>query len=198
MEHVYSDPANYDWPRIRAQWEENWAKTNPYATVKLQKTPADIFRVPQMTQHFDDLKWVVSVKNPYAYVESIMSKTAYYLNPETHMDQICFHVLRTMEIQIANQKYLGDRAYSVTLEDFSANPELHRDALVEFVPELDGMRVDQPFMVKGRKCDSIKADGLSKATAMLAKYPEFHKQINSYFKPLEHILAHWGYEVIEA
>ena len=195
MEHVYADPKNYNWPHIKMVWEENWANNNPYATVKLQKTPADIFRIQQIVPHFHDLKWIISVRNPYAYVESIMRKATFQMEPMRQLDQICFHVLRTMEVQVVNAMQLGQNAYTMTYEDFVARPEAHRDALIRWIPELEHMNLDAELMVKGKKIESIHDESPERVQRLIDEVPGILDKINGYFKPCEKLINYWGYQL---
>ena len=74
MLHIYNNPFNYDWRYIRKCWEANWFETNPYAMIKMQKTPTDVLRVQMIQEAFNDLYWIISVKNPYSYIASYVSK----------------------------------------------------------------------------------------------------------------------------
>ena len=197
MEHVYADPSNYDWPMIAKCWSENWSNANPYAEIRLQKTPADVFRVPMVSAHFHDLKWIVSVRNPYAYVESIMRKATFQMEPLRQLDQVCFHVLRTLEIQIQNAAFLGTDAYVMTYEDFVARPEHHRAQMAAWLPGLEYMDFDAELIIKGQKVAAIADDSPAKVQRMIAEIPDIIPMINEYFSPCESLLNHWGYELMK-
>lgn len=195
MEHVYANPENYDWQFIKKCWEENWACNNPYAEIKMQKTPADIFRIPMIMPHFYDLKWILSVRDPYAYVESIMRKATFNMDPIRQLDQICFHVMRTMEIQIWNAKFLGNRAYIMTYEDFIARPYHHREQMSKWLPGLEYMNFDAKLMIKGQRVESIHDDSVQKVQCMIDSNPGIIDKINQYFIPCESLINQWGYEL---
>lgn len=195
MEAVYADPANYDWPGIRQAWDKNWAQTNPDAPIRMQKTPSDIFRIPMILPHFDPLRWIIMVRNPYNHVESIMRKATFQMDPMKQLDQICFHALRCIGIQIANAKLLGDSAYVMTYEDFVARTEHHRDQLGKFLPGLDAMNFDAELWLKGAKVDAIKDDSAEKMQNLIETVPNIIEQINEYFEPFEPLLNHWGYDL---
>lgn len=195
MEHVYADPANYDWKFIKKAWDENWEKTNPQAKIRMQKTPADIFRVPLIVPHFPNLKWIISVRNPYSHVESIMRKATFQMSPLRQLDQICFHALRCLDVQIDNVELLDQNAYTMTYEDFIARPEYHRDQLGKFLPGLETMSFDKELWVKGTKVQSIKDDSEDKMQKMIAAVPGIIEMINEHFAPYEAVLKHWGYEL---
>jgi hypothetical protein len=195
MEHVYSDPRNYDLDEIKCRWEENWSETNPYAEVKLQKTPADVLRVPVFHPHFDDLRWIVSVRNPYVYADSIIKRSSMQLDPVGQLDQVCHHIIRVMELQIENDLYLGDRAYTMTYEDFTAAPQWHAERLVQWFPELQHVSVDSELTIKGQKSSGIYDDGEEKLQELLSHYPDMINWLNYFFKPKEKLLNYWGYEL---
>ncbi|ABD72075.1 hypothetical protein Rfer_4389 (plasmid) [Rhodoferax ferrireducens T118] len=198
MEHVYANPANYDWPGIRKTWDENWAKTNPDAPIRMQKTPADVFRVEMIEPHFQNLKWIISVRNPYAYVEHIMRKATFHMDPLRQLDQICYHVLRTMVVQIKNRLHLGDRAYTMTYEDFIARPEYHSAKLGEFLPGLEAINFDAELMVKGERVESIRDRSEMHIQELIADIPDIVERINEHFRPVECVLKTWGYELRKA
>ena len=133
MLHVHQNPKNYDWDYIKMMWEENWADTNPYATIKLQKTPGDVLRLPMVHQQFYDVKWILSVRDPYNYVESIFRRRTSGMNPMLQLDQICYHVTKIMELQKENREFLGDDAYVMTYEDFIARHEYHRIEMAKWI-----------------------------------------------------------------
>ena len=197
MLHVFTDPARYDWDVVKMMWEENWFETNPYATIQMQKTPSDVLRIPLMQPHFN-AHWILSVRNPYAYVESIMRKAPFLLDPIRQLGEICFHVLKVMELQIENRKYLGDKAYVMTYEDFIARPEWHRNEMAKWIPELKDIDFQsQELMVKGSKVVEIKDDSNRRIQNLIDEVPNIIASINEFFAPQEHLLNYWGYELIE-
>ncbi len=195
MLHVHQNPKNYDWDYIKMVWEENWADTNPYATIKLQKTPGDVLRLPMVHKHFHDLKWILSVRNPYAYVESIFNKIN-YMNPLRKLPQICYHVTKIMELQKENREFLGDDAYVMTYEDFVARPEWHREQMSKWIPDLKYIDFkSKDLIVKEKKVTSIKDESEEKIEKWVKNYPDIISKVNEYFEPKKDIINYWGYEL---
>ena len=194
-ESIYANPGNYYWTYIKECWEKNWASKNPNAKIKLQKTPTDIFRIKMMLPYFDDLKWIVSVRNPYVYAESIFRYSKIPASPARQLEQICFHVLRVMEIQIENLKLLGDNAYFFKYEDFVRKPEYYKFFLGKWLPGLEQMDFDAEIKVYGKPIESIHDDGEEKLQKFITQIPNIIPMINEYFKPRESLLNHWGYEL---
>lgn len=196
MEHAYAKESNYDWSFIKKRWNANWKKSNPLATIRLQKTPADIFRIKMMLPHFPNTKWIVSVRNPYAYVESIMRKATFQMTPLTQLDQICYHVLRTMELQLENIELLKDDAYVMTYEDFCARPEHHREQLGYWLAGLEQIDFTKELNVKGTHTTNvIEDDTEQRIQNMIDGVPNIIDMINQYFIPKQHIIADWGYKL---
>jgi len=198
MLHVHQNPKNYDWAFIKEVWEQNWIASNYLATIKLQKTPSDVLRMEIMNKAFPDAMWILSVRNPYAYVESIMRKATFGMSPIIQLDQICFHVLKVMELQIENAKLLGNHAYVMTYEDFIARPEYHRDQMAKWIPDLKYIDFkSQELMVKGSKVIEIKDDSQMRIQSLIDNVPNIISMINEHFRPMEHLLKYWGYELYE-
>ena len=198
MEHVYADPKNYNWKLIKDTWDKNWAANNPNATIRLQKTPGDIFRIKTISEYFPKTKWIISVRNPYAYVESIIRKSHARLNFVRQIDQICYHVTRVMELQLENAKFLGKNGYVMTYEDFCARPELHREKLGEWITELKTIDFNKKFWVKNLEYTKIDDDSEQRIQNMINGIPGILEQVNKYFIPLEPLLNKWGYEIRNA
>lgn len=198
MEHVYADPANYDWPRVKRQWDENWARTNPTAPIRMQKTPADIFRVRSMLPHFDPLRWIIMVRNPYNHVESIMRKATFQMDPVRQLDQICYHAIRCLEVQMENVQLLGAAAYTMRYEDFCAQPEFHREQLGHFMPGLEQLNFEAELWLKGARVEKIHDDSAEKLKNLVTAVPDIIPRINEYFSPYRHVLDYWGYPLLGA
>ena len=196
MEHVYNRPINYDWKFIKKAWDKNWKKNNKNASIRLQKTPADIFRIKMMTPYFPNTKWIISVRNPYAYVESIMRKATFQMEPIRQLDQVCFHVLRVMEIQLENIEFLKESAYVMTYEDFCFKPYYHREKLGEWLPGLEKMEFNTTFNVKGTTYTDFNDDTEKRIQNMIDGVPDIINMINEYFIPKQHLLDAWGYKLL--
>lgn len=189
-------PVEYDWDEIKQSWNSFWSRNKSTATVNFQKTPADIFRVQTIQPHFSDLYWVLSVRNPYAVVESTIEKLLKARKkPAEHIDHILNHVTRSIEIQKENQAFLGDRAYNMTFEDFAARPDYHAEQLKLFMPELNDLSFHGDIMVKGVVHDGIYNNNAERIEK-LRNIPGAMNVVNKHFAQHEDIINYWGYELI--
>jgi len=186
MEFVYSNPNNFNWPNIKNIWEKNWELTYPNAPIKMQKSPLDIFRLKSMLKHFPDTKWIVSVRNPYTYIESIMRKASDGMDPIRQLEHICFHVTRVMEIQKKNAELLGNNAYVMTYEDFCKRPEFHKEELIKWIPELKNLDTS---LVESDETDK-------KIVSLITKFPDQITDIHKYLLLKKDIVEYWGYKIL--
>jgi hypothetical protein len=195
MEHVYSDPENYNWTRIKEVWDSIWEYQNSSASLRVQKTPADIYRIKQINEHFPNLKWILSVRDPYAYIESIIRKSTFRMDPDKHIELICYQAGRVLELQLENKKLLGDNAYTVTYEDFCARPKYHKNKLSKFVPQLKDMNLETKLLVKGIEYSSIKNTNEYHIRNMIKTYPNILERINEHLLPFMESMYIWGYPI---
>ncbi len=191
------DPTKYDWNVIKQSWSDIWVKNNPNATINFQKTPSDIFRVQQIQSIFSNLYWILSVRNPYALVESHIEKMlALRKNPVEHIDKILNHISLSLTYQKQNQAFLGPLAYNMTFEDFAARPDFHAEQLKLFMPELSDLSFHGDMMVKGVVHDGIYNNNAERIEK-LRNIPGAMNVVNKHFAQHEDIIKYWGYELIQ-
>jgi hypothetical protein len=147
---------NYNWQQIKKSWEDQWSCTTT-SDVYLQKTPHDIFRVKMMSEQFENLKWIICVKDPYAYVESLFRKyqKLKITNPYKELDKICNHVLLVLKTQSENIEILGTTAYTTTLEDFIERKQYHADQIEQFTNGLVKIDFSKQIWIKGQTSGEI-------------------------------------------
>lgn len=201
---LFTDPYNrvqnlrakglFNWPAIKRDWEESWAESNPYGTIKLQKSPMEVYYLQNVHEQFQDLKWILSLKNPYHFLTSIIARENAVFNFLWHLKTMCLNVTQTFAIQLENKAFLGDQAYVYTYEDFLANMDYHRQRLGEWLPGLEQMNISGEIKVKGN-VSSIENREEEKFQKLLFENPTLLTEINKYFIPHEKIFNDWGYEI---
>jgi len=195
--NALQDPNLYSWPGIKAVWDANWA-LNPKkgATVFLQKTPNDVYRVQMMQPYFPGCKWIIVVRNPYAYVESIIeTMIGEGIDPVINMDGILNQAIACLDIQMQNKNFLGANAYTVTYEDLVANTDKHVAALKVFMPELSDLSFSGDILMKGKFIKGL-IDNNASRIAKLQSIPGAMAKVNAYFSQHTASLAAWGYSLI--
>ena len=185
-EEIFRNKKNYEWGVIKNQWKKLWNKSNPNARIFLQKSPTDILRADMLHETFEDTKFIIMVRNPYAQVESVLRA-----NPEATLVDAATHAIRCLEIQLENsEQYLEDLVFKY--EDLADNTEETIKHIEEFlnISNLDSNKV---FNTKGyvSKIRNMNDDQIKKLT---------DKQIviiNSVFSKKISVLEECGYSLIE-
>jgi hypothetical protein len=188
-----------NWSKLMACWERNWKKSNPTAKIKLQKHPDDIYRVQFLSKLFTPTKWIVSVRNPYNATEALIRRWVEETKRApsvTELYQLCFQVVRGLQIQKQNVEFLKDNAYVVTYENFCENPQYHKKQILNFLPELEDLDFESPLYTKGH-FSVIKNDNEDKLNELKKYFPDIIGQLNEIFDTFDYfdeLLAYWGYE----
>lgn len=196
VKQAFRDPNNYKWNEIKNIWDDVWEKKDS-TKIRIQKTPHDIFRTKIMSEQFEDLKWIICVKDPYAYVESLFRKYQKLKinNPYQELDKICNHVLLVLETQLENINILGTSAYFMTLEDFLENKQHHADQIEKFTDGLVKIDFSKQIWIKGQTSGEIKNTNEEKIQRLISIFPDIVSKINKYFLPHEELLNKWGYKI---
>lgn len=186
---------NYDWNGIKGFLDVNWEKTNVDASVRLQKTPNDTYRVKMMQPYFD-AKWIIMVRDPYAWVESTIEKLLKRgENPSNLAEAIATHVVNTYTIQNENKEFLGDKAYVMTFEDFVANENTHTEGLKAWMPELSDLTFKGQCLVKQSTVQGL-VNNNAQRLELLKTIPGAMDKFTTLFRPHEAVINSWGYELI--
>jgi len=192
---VIQDPTNYDWNGIKTAFDANWELNNPNALIRLQKTPNDTYRI-QMMQPYFDAKWIIMVREPYAWVQAIIERyLKRKINPSDRAEEIANHIVNTYLIQKENQAFLGDKAYTMTFEDFVANEDKHTEGLKLWMPELSDLTFKGDCKVKQGRVQGL-VNNNEERVALLRTVPGAVNKFNELFKPHEAVLNSWGYELL--
>lgn len=190
------NPKLYDWPNIKRCLDDNWNTANPNASIRLQKTPNDTYRVKLMQENFSDAKWILMLKNPYALAQSIIHM---YLrgniNPSNKAEHIANHIINTYYLQRENQLFLGNNAYTMTYEDLTNNPTEHLTNLKVWMPELHDLSFEGMCLVKDVTHNGLVNNNAERIEAF-RNIPGAVDKFNSYFSKHEDILNYWNYELI--
>jgi len=192
---IIQDPTNYDWGGIKTFLDTNWEQNNSTAPVRLQKTPNDTYRI-QMMQPYFDANWIIMVREPYAWVQSTIEMyLKRRINPSNSAQEIVDHMVNTYVIQKENQAFLGDKAYTMTFEDFVTNEDKHTQALKDWMPELSDLTFKGECLVKQKVVQGLNNNNAERV-ALLRTIPGAVGKFTELFKPHEAVLNSWGYETL--
>jgi hypothetical protein len=193
----YRLASRFDWPAVKAEWDERWAwekLKKPDATIKLQKSPANMFIVPMMTENFANAKWILMVRNPYVHLEIIIDKI--YDHSEKAIKLVALQIIDMLTIQKENKIFLGDNVYCMTYESLVSTTETCTQEIKNFIPELSDLSFHGDVMVRDQVYTGLAKDENEKFLNKLKNVPGAIDMVNTYFAQHEDLLNYWGYELI--
>ena len=117
------------WPQIKAVWESYWDKSKP---VLLEKSPPNLIRTRDIRAHFQPVKFIVMVRNPYAQAEGLMRRNHFTATRAANFSMMC------LRKQLENAQQLED-ALVMTYESLVQDPVAMCAKLAAFMPVLGDM-----------------------------------------------------------
>jgi Sulfotransferase family len=175
------------WPEIKAVWESYWDMDKP---VLLEKSPPNLIRTREILAHFDPVKFVVMVRNPYAQCEGLMRRNNFKVKRAANFSMMC---LRT---QLRNSRELDDTLV-LTYESLVQNPAEVCRQLSAFVPELGDLDHNASFeihSIDGTLNRPITDLNAKKIAALPA---DTLAAINDIFIHHRDTIEAWGYHLLE-
>jgi hypothetical protein len=114
---------DYDWVWIRQQWE---SICPPTGEIMLEKSPTNILRVPSITKAFPEAFYVITNREPYAWIASFAHRNFEFLMRlsarQIRLHYVTTNWLRYARFQMKNVTMLSSAATSITYEQFCTNP----------------------------------------------------------------------------
>jgi hypothetical protein len=150
------DPAEkYDWNFIKAAWLKYWDRTKP---ILLEKSPPNLVRARQISDHFQPAYFICMVRDPYALCESQISRNS--MAPSVAAEL----VVKWLFAQRQNIATLNNLLF-FTYEELTINTLAVSKKLSAFLPalsDLDTARVfkahnfkDTPMVMKNLNAEKI-------------------------------------------
>jgi len=175
------------WPRIKTVWERYWDRSKP---VLLEKSPPNLIRAQEIQAHFEPVRFIVMVRNPYAHCEGLIRRNGWKLRRAANFSMMC---LRT---QLENARRL-ENALVLTYESLVDNPVAACNQVAAFLPQLQDMDPAATFEVHSidgtleRPITDLNAKKIASLT------PDNIAALNEVFGQNRETLLDWGYELLE-
>nr|WP_222615449.1 sulfotransferase [Persicimonas caeni] len=124
------------WERVRLEWEKEWDSSKEFL---LEKSPPNLLRAAAIQEHFEPAYFIGMIRNPYAFCEGVARR------PDNDMDvaSAAEFWLQCAQAQTRNKAEL-DHILFFTYEEFAEDPAAIRDRILEFLPELECLDLDEP------------------------------------------------------
>jgi hypothetical protein len=143
----FRDESEYDWDGIKKCWHEAWDMNKP---IQLEKSPPNVVKAEQLAEHMQPSKFVIGMRDVYAYVQSMKAYHGYAPDDALHWGRCAAAQLRNLE-RIGN-----DRVLLLNYEDLCDHPEKSCEQLIDFVPELESLDWESLDVQNANKGDQLE------------------------------------------
>jgi len=146
-------------------------------------------RASQLEESFPNSYFIISVRNPYAFCEGLsrrhLRNRGSYYNIAKFWIMCCRYQIRNIE-ELRNNIFLS-------YEDLTSNPEHTSKRIIEFVPDLDRISVEEQFAVFEK---SMKIANLNKQQISRLSDGDIYA-INQVLKEHPDIMSFFNYMYLE-
>ena len=149
---VFADRSAFDWERSRKAWYFLATAKTDAASVFHTKAPPFLLHARDLSETFENARFVLMVRDPYAALEGILRRKQRHKTISRNLDLAeagARHLLKCLEIQRANIDLLGEAAIAFTYEELCAGPEEMAHRIEALVPALDDLDLSQRLSIKG-------------------------------------------------
>jgi hypothetical protein len=183
----WEESITYPWNKIQNYWQKYW---DPTKDIWLDKSCPNIMRAQKIENTFDNIDFIVMTRNPYAQTEGIIRR-----NKEDATVAAEFSI-QCLKYQKRNLESRKSKLF-ITYEELSKNPESVKEKLIQFVPKLKDISVDDEF-----KSHNFKTKGKMKITNLnnekIAKLSDQDIQaINKVYEREIEILNYFNYSIVK-
>jgi len=194
QKEMWGNPDEYSWELIKILWERAWSDNPRYDTadprVYLEKTPQAIYASDMYVEHFDNARFLILIRNPYAVAEG-MRRT---IIADVDIQRCIKHWIRCAQRQIYNYETYKDIAIQITYEELVGNPRDVEQKIRQFIPalhdidftkaaaahSLEGMKPKPVTDFNERQIKNLSAEDIATINQELAQVPE--------------VMEHFGYQ----
>lgn len=194
---MWGNPEEYSWELIKILWNKVWSENQHYETadprVYLEKTPQAIYVSDMYIEHFDNVRFIIMIRNPYAVAEG-MRRT---IIADVPIQRCIRHWVKCAQRQIYNYETYKDIAIEITYEELVGNFKDVEQKIRQLVPaphdidltkeaaahSLEGMKVKPLTDFNERQTKNLSAKDIATINQELEQVPE--------------VLEYFGYEMIK-
>lgn len=143
------------WKEVKEVWDYEWDRFSD-RPIKIEKSPPLICAHEAYPQVFDNYKYIVMVRNPFAVAEGMIRNVKKRSGQNISTLEAISHSVRVLEIcdEIINKH--KNNCIFFTYEEFTENPELIKSKIIDFIPEVEDMKIYDKYDVKGEYYSGIK------------------------------------------
>lgn len=148
--NLFTDPKNYNWPKIKRKWNKKWNKNLSrillHKSIFFEKSPPNVLRSGYLEAEFDNAMFIVMMRNPYAVCEWMMRRLKY------SSTRCAKHWWEVAKQQIKNMKERNTICW-FRYEDIFSDPESVEAKIHWLHPELSDFSFSKNKKIKIHSID---------------------------------------------
>lgn len=189
-----ANPAEFDWEQNKKCWYFQALAGSPDASVFFTKSPPFLAYSEMLLENFENTRFLIMVRNPYAVVEAIFRHRSKVVpDAASLLTMAANHIIACFKLQRQNQKRYKDISVFFTYEEMCAAPKETADKIRSLVPEINTLQLDQRLFIKNNYNERLRNMNMDQINRLT---PEHLQVINQVFTAERDLLAHFGYDMI--
>nr|WP_137677823.1 sulfotransferase [Parerythrobacter lutipelagi] len=193
----FQDSLEYDWARTRKAWYVQATAKRNDAPVFHTKAPPFLLIADQLVEAFENTRFIIMVRNPYAALEGILRRWQ-RMDVERRSPDLAEtgarHLVTCFKQQRRNIERFGGQSITFTYEELCDDPKDTAARIARLVPELDDLDLSQRLAIKGSYDEPLRnmnAEQIERLTS------EEIERANAVFSENAQLLAHFGYALVD-
>jgi hypothetical protein len=186
--------ASYDWGKTRKAWYFQAQAVRRDASIFVTKSPPFLLITDQLAEHFERVRFLFLIRNPYAVVEGICRRTIKQESERTEaLGMAARHIMTCFEYQKRNIQAYQSTGLFLSYESICSQPLESGQKLQGLVPELTGLDFDQRIAVKGMYDEQLRNmndDHIGRLS------PQDIRTVNKVFVRKLDLMRFFGYELL--
>ncbi|MEM1322328.1 MAG: sulfotransferase [Bacteroidota bacterium] len=174
----------YPWPIIKKIWQQYWDHSKP---LLLDKSPPNLIRTAALSQHFSPFYFIIMVRNPYVHCEGLMRRDKMSPQAAAALSLLC------LRHQRHNLQQHPQNSLLIRYEDLTEHPQKAQRQLLEFLPQLKTIKVDQTFKAHNQQGKPSKIKNMN-AGKLERLQPGQLERINAILGREKNLLAYFNYD----
>ena len=184
----WDDSFSPDWSLLKQRMRKRWNLSKP---ILADKSPPYIMRLQGLLDHFKPSMFILLVRDPYAYAESLIRR------PGRSPEEAARIVVKRMSYQRENLQILKSEPHIfLKYEELTDDPENTIRRMQEFTPHLEDLRITDEYDVHNllnapkmaiTNLNEVKISRLNDGTI---------KTLNDTFGQNEDVLEYFGYKLM--
>lgn len=182
---AWKSEQNVDWKRISKEWHKYW---DPRKSVLVEKGPPNLMYRKDIGNYFNPSFFIYLIRNPYATIQSLMSRNDWTNVRSTHFWLMCAELIYQGLLIEPNRSCL------IIYESLIANPKNALSNLIDQIPNLADMTIQSQYNIHNKTAEIKNMNSHSIAKLQFSDYDI----INPILLDKKYLLDYFNYSMIPA